>query len=103
LVDTEHATAELVTVTVELFGHARILCGRREIDVRVSATARAADLAAALSEACPELVGRVIRDDGAGLQESYTFNVNGTAFVTDGGLQLEAGDSVLLFSSQAGG
>ena len=35
--------------------------------------------------------------------ESYTLNVNGTAFVGEDGVSLKPGDSVLLFSSQAGG
>ena len=36
-------------------------------------------------------------------QSSYTLNVNGTSFVSDGPLNLEQGDTILLFSSQAGG
>jgi hypothetical protein len=48
-------------------------------------------------------MGSVLSSDGSGLLESYTLNVNGTAFVEDGRLELTPGDSILLFSSQAGG
>ena len=61
------------------------------------------DVAAALAELCPEMVGRIVRDDRSGLQESYTFNLNGRTFVSEGQLHLEPGDTLLLFSSQAGG
>lgn len=96
---------ELVGVSVELFGTARLACGRRRLDVRVWADATAADVARAAAVACPELVGVAIREDRGGLLASYALNVNGTAFVEDGedALELREGDRLLLFSSQAGG
>ena len=88
---------------VELFGRARILACRRQVDMAVPSPAQPEDLAASLGETCPELIGAVIREDRSGLQESYTFNLNGTAFVDGGPLDLRPGDHLLLFSSQAGG
>jgi molybdopterin converting factor small subunit len=82
---------------------ARILTGRRQVDVTVLGHARPADLASALAEVCPALVGQVILEDRSGLQQSYTLNLNGTSFVSDEQLELKSGDTVLLFSSQAGG
>ena len=49
------------------------------------------ELAEALGEACPELVGQVIAEDGRRLQESYTFNLNGTSFVDDEPVRLTRG------------
>ncbi len=92
-----------IVVRVELFGRARILCERGSVEVKVPPNAATGALAAALAASCPELVGEAIREDRSGLRESYTFNLNGTSFMCDGPMTLRAGDSVLLFSSQAGG
>lgn len=99
------AAGELVGVSVELFGMARLACGRRRLDVRVRADATAANVARAVAAACPELVGVAIREDREGLLASYALNVNGVAFVGDDevALALREGDRLLLFSSQAGG
>jgi hypothetical protein len=60
-------------------------------------------VAQALVEACPALRGLAITTDGTGLLASYTLNLNGRVFVTDAGVHLQPGDTLLLFSSQAGG
>ena len=90
-------------IQVELFGLARMSSGRRRVRIAVPADAEINDVVAALSTACPQLVGDIILDDLSGLQTSYTLNVNGTYFVGNGPLNLEQGDTILLFSSQAGG
>ena len=92
-----------VSVTVELFGTARMACGRRVVEVEMPAKSSGAILAAALASACPELVGVAVREDMGGLLESYTLNLNGKEFVGSGQIVLSEGDTVLLFSSQAGG
>tara|TARA_B100000949_G_C14160387_1_gene398810 strand:+ start:129 stop:440 length:312 start_codon:yes stop_codon:yes gene_type:complete len=103
MVATSKVSTPTVTVLVELFGQARILSGHRQVEIAVPEHADADDLAAVLALACPELLGKVMREDGSSLQDSYTFNLNGTAFVGNENLHLTAGDSLLLFSSQAGG
>ena len=90
-------------IRVELFGLARISSGRRVVRITVPVDADIRDVAAALGKVCPQLVGGIILDDLSGLQTSYTLNVNGTSFVGSGPLNLEQGDTILLFSSQAGG
>ena len=97
------AAVQTVTVRVELFGGARIASGRREIEITVPESSGVPVLVLALAEACPELVGRVVKEDRSGLEESYTLNLNGVAFVSEGRLHLKSGDRLLLFSSQAGG
>ena len=100
----DRTAGELVGVTIELFGMARLACGKGRLDARVPADATAADVARAAAAACPELVGVAIREDRGGLLASYALNVNGVAFVGDDGeLALREGDRLLLFSSQAGG
>ena len=97
------AVDQTVEVKVELFGRARIATGHREITVVVPNRAGARDVAAALLESCPELEGLAVLEDGSGLLESYTLNLNGTTFIGESPVSLEPGDVLLLFSSQAGG
>jgi molybdopterin converting factor small subunit len=92
-----------VRVNVELFGTARLACGRRLVEVELPANSSGAILAAALANSCPQLVGVALREDQSGLLESYTLNLNGTEFVGSGQILLNEGDTLLLFSSQAGG
>ena len=80
-----------------------MLCDRRWVEVEVARRTEVAAIASALAASCPELVGEAIREDRTGLQESYTFNLNGTEFLCDRPVALSTGDSILLFSSQAGG
>lgn len=90
-------------MNVELFGTARLACGRRLVEVELPANSSSAMLTAALADACPQLVGVALREDLGGLLESYTLNLNGTEFVESGQVVLSEGDTLLLFSSQAGG
>ena len=103
MVDTTKTAPTTVDVSVELFGSARMLTGRRQAQIAVPSQATITDLVAALAERCPDLVGKVILEDRSGLLKSYIFNLNGTAFVSEEPLQLKTGDTLLLFSSQAGG
>ena len=92
-----------VSITVELFGMARMACGRRRLSIETTAEGSVPAVVAALAKACPELVGKAISEDLSSLMESYTFNLNGTAFIDDAAISLKTGDTLLLFSSQAGG
>ena len=103
MVETEKTAPTMIALTVELFGLARMACGRRAVEIAVPLSAGVRDVTAALSEDWPQLVGTAIREDRAGLLASYTFNLNGTRFVSGQRLGLKPGDSLLLFSSQAGG
>ena len=73
------------------------------VEVELPADSSSAILAATLANAYPQLVGVALREDLAGLLVSYTLNINGTEFVESGKLALNEGDTLLLFSSQAGG
>lgn len=103
MVELKDAASELVTIRVELFGSARLTVGRRQVSLRVPPTVSAPEIAGTLANAHPELVGKAIREDRSGLLESFVLNLNGSEFVDKGPLRLKHGDSLLLFSSQAGG
>lgn len=104
--NTGETSMPTVVITVELFGTARIACGRREASLALPSSPTLAQMTKALAEACPELIGKAIAMNKSGLMKSYTFNLNGTAFLsdsTDQPLEIRDGDRLLLFSSQAGG
>ena len=104
MVQTEKHSEGVIVVRVELFGQARLVIGRRSVEVVLSSNSGVSDLAYALAERFPELVGKAIRYDRRGLLESYTFNLNGLEFINDHDqLNLTSDDTILLFSSQAGG
>ena len=90
-------------VSVEIFGHARLVSGAREVALVLPSVAGASELADALGRALPSLVGVAVSEDGGGLMPSYTANLNGATFIGDVPVSLEDGDKVFIFSSQAGG
>ena len=92
-----------VCVTVELFGHARLVCGVKQIDVDLPSESNLTDLANALNSAVPLLRGVVIDDSGNGFMSSYTANINGHSFLEKSSARVVDGDRIFVFSSQAGG
>ena len=96
-------TERVTTVSVELFGRARSVAGARRLSVALPPEAGLRDLAGALAAASPALKGVALDDDGAGFLSSYTANLNGVAFMTAEPMPISPGDSILIFSSQAGG
>ena len=94
---------ETVSVTVELFGHARLVCGRKEIALQLPSQLTSSDLAGALYSSEPSLKGVVVDENGHGLMASYTANLNGHSFLESSPLRTEEGDRIFVFSSQAGG
>ena len=92
-----------VPVRVELFGHARAVAGVSDVRLALPPEASASDLAVALASALPALVSTALDEAGTALLSSYTANVNGTVFMGDDPIPISRGDSIYLFSSQAGG
>ena len=90
-------------IVVELFGMARISCGRGDVEIELPPDGAMGSIVEALADACPALVGIAISEDRTTLLDSYTFNLNGTTFVSSDAPKLRDGDRLLLFSSLAGG
>jgi len=86
-------------VAVELFGVPRLLAGTRHLAV---AGRTLGDVAAALGETCPVLLGPVLDPATGWLREGYIF-VAGERFSRDPERQVGDGSAVLLVSSVAGG
>ena len=92
-----------VTINVELFGHARTIAGVHDVQLQLPTESSASDLAVALAAALPSLVSTALDENGAHLLSSYTANLNGLEFMGKEPIPISAGDSIFLFSSQAGG
>jgi molybdopterin converting factor small subunit len=91
------------SVTVEIFGHARFVCGVKQAKVELPYESDASDLAIALCSAVPSLRGVVVNAAGRGLMASYTANINGLSFLDSSAVRIADGDRIFVFSSQAGG
>ena len=92
-----------VTINVELFGNARLLAGRKLVRLSVPDDCGLGDIAEGIGLQYPVLVGTVVREDLTGFLDSYTVNLNGVEFIDNRSRRLSDGDSLLVFSSQAGG
>ena len=82
---------------------ARLSSGLKEVEIDLPPDGGLQGIVEALADACPALVGIAISEDRTALLDSYTFNLNGTTFVSSESSRLREGDRLLLFSSLAGG
>jgi molybdopterin-guanine dinucleotide biosynthesis protein A/molybdopterin converting factor small subunit len=90
-----------VSVSVELFGVARLLAKTQTLSLTLSDGATLAQVFSALAEKLPALSGRVI--NSAGLTPGYTCNINGLDFVRNPGAKINSGDKIFILSADAGG
>lgn len=90
-----------VSVSVELFGVARLLAKTQTLSLTLSQGATLAHVFSALAEKLPVLVGRIINSDG--LISGYTCNINGLDFVRAPGAKVNSGDKIFILSADAGG
>lgn len=97
------SVSDSVSVTVELFGVARLLAKTKEVSLSLPHDATLAHALSALAEQLPVLVGRVISPDGTGFISGYACNVNGLEFVRSPGAKLNLGDRIFVLSADAGG
>lgn len=88
---------------VELFGVARLLGGTREVQLHLPPRGEVAHALAALADALPALVGRVIGPDRRSLVEGYACSINGVEFVRTAAAPIGAGDTLMILSADAGG
>jgi molybdopterin-guanine dinucleotide biosynthesis protein A/molybdopterin converting factor small subunit len=89
------------SVSVELFGVARILAKTQLVSLDLAPGATLAQVFSSLAERLPMLVGRVI--DSEGLIAGYTCNLNGLEFVRAPSAKIHSGDKIFILSADAGG
>lgn len=90
-------------IKVELFGMARQIAHLSQVDFEINEGGDLRDLALAMAQAYPGLCGTIIDLEGGNLVPPYIFNINGKYSVHDLTTKLNAGDSVLVFSTMIGG
>jgi len=90
-----------ISVSVELFGVARLLAKTQSVSHDLAQEATHAQVFSALADKLPVLVGRVINSDG--LVSGYTCNLNGLDFVRTPNTKLSSGDKIFILSADAGG
>lgn len=90
-----------ISVSVELFGVARMLSKTRSLSLDLNEGATLAQVFSALGDKLPVLVGRVLNSEG--LINGYTCNLNGLNFVRAPDVKVSSGDKVFILSADAGG
>ena len=90
-----------ISVSVELFGVARLLAKTQIVPLTLAQGATLAHAYSALAEKLPALIGRVVSP--AGLMSGYSCNINGLDFVRAADTKLNSGDKLLILSADAGG
>lgn len=107
-IDTDHhwhsdskAVLGSISVSVELFGVARLLAKTQTVPLTLAQGATLADVYTVLAEQLPVLFGRVITSKG--LVSGYSCNINGLDFVRAPDTKINSGDKLLILSADAGG
>jgi len=90
-----------ISVSVELFGVARLLTKTQLVSLDLAQGATLAEVFSALAEKLPALAGRVINSEG--LINGYTCNINGFNFVRSPNAKVSSGDKIFILSADAGG
>ena len=99
--ELEIAPADAISVSLELFGVARMLAKTKAVTLSLPQEATLANVFSALAEQLPVLLGRIINADG--LMPGYTCNINGLDFVRSPGAKVNSGDKIFILSADAGG
>lgn len=90
-----------ISVTVELFGVARLLAKTSVVSLDLVDGSTLAQVCSALAEKLPMLAGRVVNAEG--LIAGYTCNINGQQFTRASSTKIASGDRILILSADAGG
>ena len=90
-----------LSVSVELFGVARMLAKTQLVSLDLAQGATLAQVFSSLADKFPVLVGRVINSEG--LITGYACNINGLNFVRAPDAKVNSGDKIFILSADAGG
>jgi molybdopterin-guanine dinucleotide biosynthesis protein A/molybdopterin converting factor small subunit len=94
-------SARPISISVELFGVARMLAKTPAVTLSLRQKSTLKDVFSALRERFPALADRVIASDR--LTPGYACNLNGLDFIRAPGATVKSGDKIMILSADAGG
>jgi len=92
-----------INIKIEFFGRARLILGFNSFQITVNEKITKKELILLISKKYPKLIGEIIEENKLNLKKSYNMGINGIKNPSENELNLNNNDSILIFSSQAGG
>ena len=92
-----------INIKIEFFGRARLILGINSFQITVNEKITQKELIFLVAKKYPKLIGEIIEENKSNLKKSYNIGINGIKNPSENELNLKNNDSILIFSSQAGG
>jgi molybdopterin converting factor small subunit len=92
-----------INIKIEFFGRARLILGFNSFQIIVNEKITKKELILLIAKKYPKLIGEIIEENKLNLKKSYNMGINGIKNPSENELNLNNNDSILIFSSQAGG
>lgn len=92
-----------INIKIEFFGRARLILGINSFQITVNEKITQKELIFLVAKTYPKLIGEIIEENKLNLKKSYNMGINGIKNPSENELNLNNNDSILIFSSQAGG
>ena len=92
-----------IKIKIEFFGRARMILGFNSFEITVNKEITKEELISLIAKKYPKLIGEIIEENKSNLKKSYNIGINGIKNPSENELYLKNNDSILIFSSQAGG
>tara|TARA_B100000029_G_scaffold235772_1_gene232904 strand:+ start:8125 stop:8412 length:288 start_codon:yes stop_codon:yes gene_type:complete len=92
-----------INIKIEFFGRARMLSELNSFETTVNKEITKKELIPLIAKKYPKLIGEIIQENKCELKKSYNIGINGIKNPSENELNLNNNDSILIFSSQAGG
>jgi molybdopterin converting factor small subunit len=92
-----------INIKIEFYGRARMILGLNSFEIQVNEKITKEELISLIGKKYPKLIGEIIEENKSNLKKSYNIGINGIKNPSENELNLKNNDSILIFSSQAGG
>ena len=92
-----------IKIKIEFFGRARMILGFNSFEITVNKEITKEELISLIAKKYQKLIGEIIEENKSNHKKSYNIGINGIKNPSENELNLKNNDSILIFSSQAGG
>ena len=92
-----------INIKIEFYGSARQKLGLNSFEIKENEKITKKELISLIGKKYPKLIGEIIEENKSNLKKSYNIGINGIKNPSENELNLKNNDSILIFSSQAGG